>query len=75
MANRIRCDPAIGVVSRLGTAFVLTSDDIGMVPDSVPEGSAMSAGGADNPVACGVVTTIASAAIFSRLVRPAMEAV
>jgi len=35
-------------------AFVLTSDDIGMVPDSVPEGSAMSAGGADNPVACGV---------------------
>jgi hypothetical protein len=34
MANRIRCDPAIGVVSRLGTAFVLTSDNIGLVLDS-----------------------------------------
>ena len=45
MANRIRCDPAIGVLSRWGTAFVLTSDDIGLVPDSVPDASAMGAGG------------------------------
>jgi hypothetical protein len=44
MANRIRCDPATGVVSRLGTVFVLTRDNIGLVPDWVPDGSAMTAG-------------------------------
>jgi hypothetical protein len=44
MANRIRCDPATGVVSRLGTAFVLTSDNIGVVLDSVAGGSATMAG-------------------------------
>jgi integrase/recombinase XerC len=34
MANRIRCDPATGVVSRAGTAFVLASEHIGLVPGS-----------------------------------------
>jgi len=44
MANRIGCDHATGVVSRLGTAFVLTSDNIGLVLDSVAGASAMTAG-------------------------------
>jgi hypothetical protein len=52
MANRIRCDLATGVVSRLGTAFVLTSDNNGLVSDSGPDASAMTAG-PDTPVACG----------------------
>ena len=45
MANRIRCDPAIGVVPRLGTAFVLTCDSIGLVLVSVPGAAAMAPGG------------------------------
>ena len=44
MANRIGCDHATGVVSRLGTAFVLTSDNIGVVLDSVAGAFAMTAG-------------------------------
>jgi hypothetical protein len=44
MANRIGCDPATGVVLGLGTAFVLTCDDIVLVLDSVAGASAMTAG-------------------------------